>query len=218
MRLRIDLKIFIFAILFYLTKQIEIYAMLMLFAILHECGHLLAGLIMGFKPEKINIMPMGLSIAFKIPVEDYNKKIEKSNILSIKKIIIAFSGPLINLLIAILFTFFNLNFTEIQRLNIVYANIIICIFNLLPIYPLDGGRILKQFIKIKRGVIDSLKYTHIIQNVLTIFLTFVSIIAIYYFKNISIILIIIYLWILVINENKKYSIKNKIYNCIKENT
>ena len=218
MRLRIDLKIFIFAILFYLTKQIEIYAMLMLFAILHECGHLLAGLIMGFKPEKINIMPMGLSIAFKIPVEDYNKKIEKSNILSIKKIIIAFSGPLINLLIAILFTFFNLNFTEIQRLNIVYANIIICIFNLLPIYPLDGGRILKQFIKIKRGVIDSLKYTHIIQNVLTIFLTFVSSIAIYYFKNISIILIIIYLWILVINENKKYSIKNKIYNCIKENT
>ena len=218
MRLRIDLKIFIFAILFYITKQIEIYAMLMLFAILHECGHLLAGLIIGFKPEKISIMPIGLTVSFKIPIDDYNKKIEKANILSIKKIIIAFAGPLINLIIAILFTFFDFSFTEIQRINIVYANIIICIFNLLPIYPLDGGRILKQFIKIKRGVIDSLKYTHIIQNTLIIFLTFVSSIAIYYFKNISILLIIIYLWILVINENKKYSIKNKIYNCIKENT
>ncbi len=36
MRFRIDLKIFIFILLFYLTKQIEIYAMIMFFAILHE--------------------------------------------------------------------------------------------------------------------------------------------------------------------------------------
>lgn len=218
MRIRIDLKIFIFIVLFYLTKQIEIYAMLMIFAILHECGHLIAGLIMGFKPEKINIMPMGLSISFKIPVENYNKKIEKSNILSVKKIIIAFAGPIINIIISLIFTFINFNFTEVQRLNIVYANIIICIFNLLPIYPLDGGRILKQFIKIKKGIINSLKYTHMIQNVSIIFLTFVSSIAIYYLKNISILIIILYLWILVINENKKYAIKRRIYNCIKENT
>ena len=218
MRIRIDLKIFIFIVLFYLTKQIEIYAMLMIFAILHECGHLIAGLIMGFKPEKINIMPMGLSIAFKIPVENYNKKVDKSNILSVKKIIIAFAGPIINIIIALIVTFINFNFTEVQRLNIVYANIIICIFNLLPIYPLDGGRILKQFIKIKEGIANSLKYTHMIQNISIIFLTFVSSIAIYYLENISILIIIIYLWILVINENKKYAIKRRIYNCIKENT
>ena len=216
MRLRIDLKIFIFAVLFYITKQIEIYAMLMLFAILHECGHLLAGVLLKFKPEKINIMPMGLSISFRIPVDDYNKKIEKSNILSIKKIIIAFSGPLINLIIAILFTFFDFNFTEIQRLNIVYSNIIICLFNLVPIYPLDGGRILKQLLKIKKGTVEALRWTHIIQNVFIIFLTFVSSIAIYYFKNVSVLFIIVYLWVLVINENRKYSIKNKIYNCIKK--
>lgn len=218
MRIRIDLKIFIFIVLFYLTKQIEIYAMLMIFAILHECGHLIAGLIMGFKLEKINIMPMGLSISFKIPIENYNKKVDKSNILSVKKIIIAFAGPIINIIIALIVTFINLNFTEVQRLNIVYANIIICIFNLLPIYPLDGGRILKQFLKIKKGVIKSLQYTHIIQNIAIIFLTFVSSIAIYYLENISILIIIIYLWILVINENKKYAIKKRIYNCIKENT
>lgn len=218
MRIRIDLKIFIFIALFYLTKQIEIYAMLMIFAILHECGHLIAGLIMGFKPEKINIMPIGLSISFKIPIENYNKKVEKSNILSVKKIIIAFAGPIINIMIALIVTFINFNFTEVQRLNIIYANIIIFIFNLLPIYPLDGGRILKQFIKINKGVIKSLQYTHIIQNIFIIFLTFVSSIAIYYLENISILIIIIYLWILVINENKKYAIKRRIYNCIKENT
>ena len=45
MRFRIDLKIFVFLILFYLTKQIEIYAMVMFFCIIHELGHLAARLI-----------------------------------------------------------------------------------------------------------------------------------------------------------------------------
>ena len=66
MRFRIDLKIFIFLIIFYFTKQIEIYAMIMLFALIHELGHLLAGILMGMKPEKIELMPFGVSISFKI--------------------------------------------------------------------------------------------------------------------------------------------------------
>ena len=60
MRFRIDLKIFIFLIIFYFTKQIEIYAMIMLFALIHELGHLLAGILMGMKPEKIELMPFGV--------------------------------------------------------------------------------------------------------------------------------------------------------------
>ena len=57
MRFRIDLKIFLFIILFYFTKQLELYALIMIFAILHELGHLCAGLISGFKPEKLEIKP-----------------------------------------------------------------------------------------------------------------------------------------------------------------
>ena len=40
MKFRIDLKIFAFLILFYFTRQIEIYALIMLFAIIHELSHL----------------------------------------------------------------------------------------------------------------------------------------------------------------------------------
>lgn len=47
MRFRIDLKIFLFLILFYFTKQIETYVIIIVFAIIHELGHLMAGLIMG---------------------------------------------------------------------------------------------------------------------------------------------------------------------------
>ena len=42
MRFRIDLKIFLFLILFYFTKQIETYVIIIVFAIIHELGHLIA--------------------------------------------------------------------------------------------------------------------------------------------------------------------------------
>ena len=66
MRFRIDLKIFIFIILFYFTKQIELYVMMLIFAIIHELGHLIVGILLKMKPEKIEIMPFGLTISFKI--------------------------------------------------------------------------------------------------------------------------------------------------------
>ena len=39
---RLDLKIFVFLIIFFFTSQIKIYAIMMLFCIIHELGHLLA--------------------------------------------------------------------------------------------------------------------------------------------------------------------------------
>ena len=88
MRFRIDLKIFIFLIIFYFTKQIQIYTYIMIFAFIHEIGHLITGLLMGMKPEKLEIMPFGISVSFKIKPQEYNKKIKKGNYLEIKKIIV----------------------------------------------------------------------------------------------------------------------------------
>ena len=58
MKFRIDLKIFAFVILFFITKQIEVYALIMLFAIIHELAHLLAGVLLKFKPESISLIPL----------------------------------------------------------------------------------------------------------------------------------------------------------------
>ena len=149
MRFRIDLKIFLFLILFYLTKQIEIYAMIMVFALIHELGHLLAGIILKMKPEKLEIMPFGVSIAFKIEPKDYNKKIKKGNKLDIKKIIVASAGPLTNLIIIIIT--YNLKIDMIKAIMVIYTNFLIMLFNLLPIYPLDGGRILSGILHIIVG-------------------------------------------------------------------
>ena len=53
MRITIDLKIFLFAIIFIITKQIEFYAILMAYAIIHELGHLLCGAIFKVKTRNI---------------------------------------------------------------------------------------------------------------------------------------------------------------------
>lgn len=203
MVLRVDLKIFIFFVLFYLTKQIEIYATIMILCIIHELGHVVMGLIMGLKIEKLEIMPFGLSVAFKVNVDDYNKKVRKGNILHLKKIAISTAGPLTNFIMLIILIHTNFSLKVVTNEILAYSNILIMLFNLLPIYPLDGGRILKEIISIFEGNIKAKRYTIKISKVVMIFITMIGSIGILYIKNIAIFFIIIYLWIVILNENRK---------------
>lgn len=216
MRIRIDLKIFVFIIIFLLTRQIKLYGIIMLFAFIHELGHIISGLLLGLKPEKLEIMPYGLSVGFKTKCDDYNIKIKKGSILDIKKTVIAIAGPLTNLLITILFIIFPIKFFNIERELIIYANILIGLFNLIPIYPLDGGRIIKNILHINVGLTKSYDYTNIISKITIITLTIITSIVILYLKNIAILFILAYLWYLVITQNRIYEKrKNIIINCNK---
>ena len=214
MRFRIDLKIFIFLILFYLTNQIQIYALIMCFAIVHELGHLLTGIILGFRPNKIELTPFGLSIGFKVNLKDYNKKIKRANAIEEKRIIIAMAGPVVNLLI--IFIIDKLNIDIYEKIMIIYSNLLLVLFNTLPILPLDGGRILKGILHIYLGKNKAEKYSCNISFGALIILTAISSIAILYFKNIAIFLGVIFLWILYLKEEKLYKNRNRLYELIKE--
>lgn len=47
-------------------------------------------------------------------------------------------------------------------------------------------------------------------------ITFAGSIAIYYFKNIAILIMLVYLWVLVIKENKRYNLKERVERIIKQ--
>lgn len=218
MSLKIDLKIFLFLFLFLLTSQIEMYIILMIFAIIHELGHLVAGLILKFKPEEVKLNPVGLQIRFKIDSREYNEKIKEARSLNIKKAIIALAGPLTNLIIAvvtIIIGYFNVNIqnTYIYQI-IIYANFLIAMFNLIPIYPMDGGRVLNELLKIFIGNKKAYKITYIVSKTILILLTAVASILILYIHNIAIVIILAYLWYLEVIEIRRYNRRKNIEKII----
>ena len=212
MSIKIDLKIFLFLFLFLLTSQFEMYVVLLVFAIIHELGHLIAGLILKFKPEEIKLTPVGLRIQFQVSDEEY--KIKNTKTLTIKKAMIALAGPLTNLIIAtmaILIAEFNLNFQNLYIYElIVYSNLLIAMFNLIPIYPMDGGRVVKEILKLVCGNKKAYKITYMLSKTILILLTAIASIGILYLHNIAIIIVIAYLWYLEIVEIRKYNRRKDI--------
>jgi len=79
-------------------------------------------------------MPFGLSVGFEVKSKNYNKKVKKGTQLTIKKLIIALSGPLTNLIFVLLFLLFPISIWGIERELLIYANILIGIFNLIPLW------------------------------------------------------------------------------------
>lgn len=118
---------------------------LMLMIGLHEYGHLLAAKRVGVKTAGFHFLPIG-GIAFikENPPEQW------------KKYIIAYGGPLVGLILCVLatsvwviarFNIFNLELATCYHIEnlavpVIYIWSIINLFNLLPIYPFDGGRLL----------------------------------------------------------------------------
>lgn len=201
LKIKVDLKIFLIIILYILTKNIKVFAISFIFILLHELGHAITGIILGLKIKKININVFGLSIEF----ENYGK--ERIN----NKIIIDMAGPTINIITFIIAVIF-------KNEEIAYINILLAIINLLPIYPLDGGRIVKNLLLKSHNYKQVVGYTEKISKDTLIIITAISSLVILYIKNFGIFLVIIYLWSIALKEWKKNQIIKRAFQAIKNNT
>ena len=106
-----------------------------LITLIHELGHILMACIFKVKVNKVKLSIFG-----------FNGEIENIDYLKIyKQILIIIMGPLTYFVS--LFLIRELYLNEVISLVMYYkalaSNKYILIFNLLPIYPLDGGRLLK---------------------------------------------------------------------------
>ncbi|WP_291632473.1 M50 family metallopeptidase [Clostridium sp.] len=106
---------------------------------IHELIHYLTARILGFSGFDIEILPIGAVLK----VKDLDEASPKEDL------IISLSGPLFNLLLAVIF---YVLFTIFDRpyLHLLYnSNLAIGIFNLIPAFPLDGGRVLRDILSVK---------------------------------------------------------------------
>ena len=129
---------------------------------------------------------------------------------SLKRIITYLSGPLCNLVIAFIFYIANAN------IELIKINFILGVLNLLPILPLDGGRILKEILKFcfdyKKANIFMIEFT----KFTLIIISLIYSIAILKLKNVAILFLIIYMWWLYSIENKKIRTLKRVYGIIEK--
>ena len=115
----------------------HIVEMLTLFGIvlIHELGHAAAATIFGWKVLEIKLLPFG-----GVAVTD-----EGGAAPCHEEVIVALAGPLQNLLmIGAAYGFQEMGlWSETWTVYFVQANLMIALFNMLPVLPLDGGRIVQ---------------------------------------------------------------------------
>ncbi|MDE6441937.1 MAG: hypothetical protein K2L12_04180 [Clostridia bacterium] len=101
-------------------------------ALLHECGHIFCASRLGFACEKISLMPYGASAIC-----------DTVGISRSDEIKLALAGPAVNALICIatagLWWFYPQSYAYTD--TVFSASAVMLIVNLLPAYPLDGGRV-----------------------------------------------------------------------------
>lgn len=196
-------KINIFTYLFFLLSILSGFykdiIIINIILILHELGHFILMKLNKIKVYSITIYPYGGMI--------------KSNMLintsSIKIFFISIGGILFQLILFLLFFVLNnLNAIDINIYKIFLKyNTYIILFNILPIYPLDGFKIINSLLEIKFNFKKSLTISTII-NCTSLILFYI-----YLYKNkISNYMIIIFLLINLINYIKELKyIMNKFY-------
>lgn len=152
----------------------------LLFSALHEIGHILTMFILGKPPKAIRIMFYGLEI--------------KTSAFSEKEtIMIALSGPLVNILISIIFIILSMLY-DFDFGFAILINLIIAFFNLMPVSTLDGGDVLLSALSLKFDYYTSKKIAKIISIFLSIIILIFGVVLAFY-NNFSIAFVGIYLFV-----------------------
>ncbi|MHB1046867.1 MAG: site-2 protease family protein [Thermoanaerobaculia bacterium] len=135
--------------------------MLLLFTcvVLHELGHSLVAQRFGLTVREIVLLPIG-GVA----------RLEKNPEKPLHELLIALAGPLVNVAIAVLLFFaggvaLNFGLVEAQSLLtadgpptlatlwgwLFLANVGLAVFNMIPAFPMDGGRVLRAALAMRLG-------------------------------------------------------------------
>lgn len=165
-----------------------IYIIFLCSILIHEFGHILMAKCLKIKINNVRFKLIGISAEFE----------NENEISLLKKILVLITGPVFNLCIVSVFMLFDLKFKIKEEL--IYTNLILFLFNLFPILPLDGGKLLLYILNLKYDFEKSFKITRFIGILLLCLLSFVYAIVIFVVKNIEIFLVLIYLWYLFIKE------------------
>ncbi len=159
--------------------------LLFLSVLLHEFGHVYAARMYGIKTRDVTLLPIG-------GVASLERMPEKPG----QEIVVALAGPAVNLVIAlILFIVLQgqFDFSEIARMQdaqtqraqirevqstllaqVAAANVTLLVFNLIPAFPMDGGRVLRALLSLRLGFSRATQVAARIGQVFAVVLGFIG--------------------------------------------
>lgn len=167
---------FAFGVYYALTGKIFIFIIYTVTAVVHELGHSFVASGMGYRLNKIVLMPFGAVV-----------KGDTEGLKPVDQLKIALAGPFLNLCIALLFVAFWWIAPELYAFTdvVVEANLSMALVNFLPVYPLDGGRVLSSYLAIKLGSEKAFKISKVIGACFAVGLVVLFIITAFKALNLS---------------------------------
>ncbi len=138
--------------------------------ILHELGHALAARRFGIKTRDITLLPIG-GVA----------RLQRMPRQPLQELVIALAGPAVNVLIVALLlgTLRMQGYTLAQTLSLellqtsfltrlMWANVILVLFNLLPAFPMDGGRVVRSILALAVSYLRATQIAVVIGRIMAV--------------------------------------------------
>ncbi|MDQ3140678.1 MAG: site-2 protease family protein [Bacteroidota bacterium] len=196
---------------------VEVVFVLSLFfcVVLHEFGHALTAQRFNVETEDIILLPIGGVARLKNMPEK-----------PIQELIIAIMGPVVNVIIALLiftglYIYYDFNYsfftsiTEIEFLNwsgffplLMTSNILLVVFNMIPAFPMDGGRVFRALLSMKFGRVKATRWASRLGQAICIVFIIVGI----YYQAWTWVLIGFFIFVSASQEYQSVFIENQFKN------
>ena len=174
--------------------------------VLHEYGHALTARKYGIKTRDITLYPIG-GVA----------RLERMPEKPVEELWVALMGPAVNVVIAAaLFTFLYLTNSLVPLSDLTVAsgsflerlmmiNISLVLFNLIPAFPMDGGRVLRAFLAMRMDYVRATQIAATIGQGMALWFVLIGL-----FGNASLLFIAFFIWIGASQEAGMTQMKNAI--------
>jgi Zn-dependent protease len=136
---------------------ISFFVLLFLCVVLHEFGHIFMARRFGVKTPEVILSPIGgIANMERIPEDP------------VQELQVAIAGPLVNVVIAALLMLgFGIGIEQLRTFQfdtaslaerLAFVNVMLVLFNLIPAFPMDGGRVLRAVLAMNMAPLKATEY------------------------------------------------------------
>ncbi len=144
---------FLFTIFLMLSGKLLIFINYLIVTVMHEYAHAFIAKKLGYQIKNIKLLPFGVSLNLQ------NTSMEPRD-----EVLVALAGPALNIILYIcclaLWWMFPITYGYLSLFA--YANLITAVINLVPVFPMDGGRVLVGILSAKYNRTIVKKFVYVI--------------------------------------------------------